>query len=133
MGIPNIPRPHGIHFGWRTCVEVYNSSGRSGFQWAQRYRGRSVLPRGVHSRDVWYLACITWTLAVVCSEDSGGLPALGCTREGRRSGHVVLRRTQSGSGEQREPDGPVNIDGAVQMKLAQTQSMVNAYNQYMGY
>jgi len=33
----------------------------------------------------------------------------------------------------RNSDGTVNIDQSVQMKLAQTQSMVDAYNQYMGY
>merc|ERR1711920_683168 len=33
----------------------------------------------------------------------------------------------------RNSDGTVNIDKSVQMKLAQTQSMVNAYSQYRGY
>merc|ERR1711920_837570 len=33
----------------------------------------------------------------------------------------------------RNSDGTVNIDQSVQMKLSQTQSMVDAYNQYMGY
>merc|ERR1719476_438085 len=33
----------------------------------------------------------------------------------------------------RNSDGSVNVDATVQMKMAQTQSMVDAYNQYMGY
>merc|ERR1712045_871162 len=32
----------------------------------------------------------------------------------------------------RNSDGSVNVDATVQMKMAQTQSMVDAYNQYMG-
>merc|ERR1712151_927099 len=43
------------------------------------------------------------------------------------------QKAQLGYNMPRNSDGSVNIDGAVQMKLAQTQSMVNAYNQYMGY
>merc|ERR1719221_925690 len=43
------------------------------------------------------------------------------------------QKAQLGYNMPRNSDGSVNIDGAVQMKLAQTQSMVSAYNQYMGY
>merc|ERR1712151_617469 len=43
------------------------------------------------------------------------------------------QKAQLGYNMPRNSDGSVNIDGAVQMKLSQTQSMVNAYNQYMGY
>merc|ERR1711920_113460 len=43
------------------------------------------------------------------------------------------QKAQLGYNMPRNSDGSVNIDGAVQMKLAQTQSMVDAYNQYMGY
>merc|ERR1719512_607653 len=43
------------------------------------------------------------------------------------------QKAELGYNMPRNSDGSVNIDGAVQMKLAQTQSMVEAYNQYMGY
>merc|ERR1719410_166784 len=42
-------------------------------------------------------------------------------------------KAQLGYNMPRNSDGTVNIDQSVQMKLAQTQSMVDAYNQYMGY
>merc|ERR1711920_1061807 len=43
------------------------------------------------------------------------------------------QKAQLGYNMPRNSDGTVNIDGAVQMKLAQTQSMVDTYNQYMGH
>merc|ERR1719189_2393001 len=43
------------------------------------------------------------------------------------------QKAELGYNMPRNSDGSVNVDGAVQMKLAQTQSMVDAYNQYMGY
>jgi len=43
------------------------------------------------------------------------------------------QKAQLGYNLPRNSDGSVNVDQAVQMKLTQTQSMVDAYNQYMGY
>merc|ERR1712176_1588717 len=43
------------------------------------------------------------------------------------------RKAKVGYNMPRNSDGSVNVDATVQMKMAQTQSMVDAYNQYMGY
>merc|ERR1712087_162460 len=43
------------------------------------------------------------------------------------------QKNQLGYHMPRNSDGSVDVDGTVQMKLAQTQVMIDAYNQYMGY
>merc|ERR1712060_959759 len=43
------------------------------------------------------------------------------------------KKAELGYNMPRNSDGSVNVDGTVQMKMAQTQQMVDAYNQYMGH
>merc|ERR1740121_1107445 len=46
--------------------------------------------------------------------------------------HSANHKANVGYNMPRNSDGSVNVDKTIQMKLAQTQSMVDAYNQYMG-
>merc|ERR1712113_1308809 len=43
------------------------------------------------------------------------------------------QKSKLGYSMPRNSDGSVNVDKTVEMKMAQTQSMVHAYNEYMGY
>merc|ERR1712087_300027 len=47
--------------------------------------------------------------------------------------HSANHKANVGYNMPRNSDGSVNVDKTVQMKMAQTQSMVDAYNQYMGH
>merc|ERR1712190_395681 len=47
--------------------------------------------------------------------------------------HSANHKASVGYNMPRNSDGSVNVDKTVEMKMAQTQSMVDAYNQYMGY